>query len=367
LSTLDRRAVVGGVIATAAAGRRAQAREGLSPAAVIHGFAFDSMTLTGPGVDPRAAYQAGLKGSVVDLDIYPREFAAAEAKLKAWQAVFAAAGSPYALVRSAADLAAAGRAGRYAVVLTCQDASILGAPSYSVMDYNLANLRHFHGLGLRSLQLTHNDRNGVGDGYRERRDAGVSLLGEAVVGEMNRLGMLVDVSHCSDLTTLQAIRLSKRPCAITHAGCRALMPSRRNKTDEAIRALAEAGGYFGVFNASLWLTTKPAVSVEDAADHIEHVAKIGGVDLVGFGSDHGIYGDTRPRTVQVADMESFYRRNAALPGSDPVNGHATIEALDSPGRLQIMARALERRGWRPAALEKFLGGNFARVFAAACG
>jgi membrane dipeptidase len=364
---IDRRRLLSGVLGGAVAlGGPVRAEDDLAARAIARGPVIDSLTISRPDVDPRDAYRAGLQGSVVDLAIYPREFAAADAALGAWQLASAPAEAPYKLVLKHSDFAAARQAGKYAVVLACQDASILGAPAWSVRDYNLRNLRRFHARGLRVLQMTHNDRNGVGDSYLERYDAGLSWLGEAVVAEMNRLGMLVDLSHCSDQTTLQAIGLSKRPSAVTHAGCRALMGSKRNKPDEVIRRLAETGGYFGVFNYGFWLTSRADVSVEVAADHVEHVVKVGGIDLVGFGSDHGLYGDTRPQAEQVADMETFEKRNAAA-AADPVNGHATIDALNTPRRMEVMARALARRGWKEAALEKFLGGNFSRVFLAACG
>ena len=97
--------------------------------------------------------------------------------------------------------------------------------------------------------------------------------------------MLIDLSHCSPRTTLQAIELSTRPCAITHAGCRALHETARNKTDEEIRAVAEKGGFFGVFPMSVWLTMRPTTSVDDVVDHIDHAVKVAGVEHVGFGSD----------------------------------------------------------------------------------
>src|SRR5262249_16270920 len=145
-------------------------------------------------------------------------------------------------VTSGDGIKAAKEHGKLGIILACQDASIQDASTASVNDYNIQNLDRFYNLGLRVLQITHNERNGLGDSFREKTNAGLSRLGEKVVDAMNRFGMLIDVSHCGDRTTMDAIRLSKKPCAITHAGCRALCPTLRNKTDEQIRALAQKGG-----------------------------------------------------------------------------------------------------------------------------
>lgn len=322
----------------------------------------DTLALDGPDFDAKAALAAGLTAAVLDLRLYPRNFPQAMEKLKEWDAAFKRPGSPFFKVLKAADLAEARRQGKFGVILACQDAAILDSSTFSVNDRNLENLRQFHGLGLRVLQLTHNDRNAVGDSFREKIDAGLSLLGEAVVKEMNALGMLVDLSHCSDQTTLQAIRLSTKPCAVTHAGCRALFPSLRNKPDEVIRALADKGGYFGIYNMSVWLTSKETSSAADVLDHLDHVVKVGGIDLAGFGSDGPVLGDPTPQEEKVQGLQGYVRRNQGLPGGEPVHGHVSVAELETPRRMEILAAGLATRGYKEDAIAKLLGGNFARVF-----
>jgi len=193
---------------------------------------------------------------------------------------------------------------------------------------------------------------------------------EFVIGgakALEALGMVIDTSHCGDRTTLEAIRLSTKPVAVTHAGCRALYPTPRNKTDEVIRALAEKGGYFGVFNMSNWLTARDRSTVDDVVDHIDHVVKVGGIGLAGFGSDHGVLGDPTPQQEKVEGLQGYNERNAGLPGAEPLHGHVTVSELDGPTRLAVLASALARRGYKDDAVEKVLGGNFARVFGAVCG
>ncbi|HEX8620342.1 MAG TPA: membrane dipeptidase [Allosphingosinicella sp.] len=363
---MDRREMLAGGAATLALigtqGRVAPVGAPARPVPTV-----DTLTVEGPGFDAPAMLAAGLDAAVIDLRIYPRGPAEAAAALREWNEAEERALARFRLVRRAADFASAAAAGRFAVVLACQDAAILGPSVYSVEDRNLEILREHHRMGLRVLQLTHNERNSIGDGFRERTDAGLSLLGEAVVAEMARLGMVVDLSHCSDMTTLAAIRLSPRPVAVTHAGCRALHPSRRNKPDEAIRALADKGGYFGIYMMTRWLTEKPTASVDTVVDHIEHAIRIGGAGLVGFGSDQPLAGEPAPQAEKVAALAAYQARNRGLPGAEPLNGHVTAADLDRPDRMAVLESALRRRGHKSAAIEGILGGNFARLFASVAG
>jgi membrane dipeptidase len=166
---------------------------------------------------------------------------------------------------------------------------------------------------------------------------------------------------------MEAIRLSAKPVAVTHAGCRALHSTLRNKPDEVIRALAGKGGYFGVFNMSNWLTARDRSTPDDVVDHIDHVVKLGGLDLAGFGSDHPVLGDLTPQKEKVEGMQGYIDRNPGMPGAEPLHGHVTVSELDGPTRLAVLASALARRGYKDDAIEKILGGNFARVFGAVCG
>jgi membrane dipeptidase len=179
--------------------------------------------------------------------------------------------------------------------------------------------------------------------------------------------MLIDTSHGSEKTTLDAIALSSRPMAVTHAGCYSLFPDKRNKSDRVIRALADKGGYMGIYNMTMWMTSARTSSVETIVDHIDHAVKVGGIDLVGFGSDHEVSGDPRPQPEKVRSMQEFVDRNKGWPGGEPMNGHVTASDMDGPDRMQVLADALARRHYSDAAIEKILGGNFVRVFGAACG
>ena len=327
----------------------------------------DTTTISGPGFAVDEAISAGLTATVCDLSIYPRTYASAIRALAEWNAALARPDARFIKVLRAADIDTAKTSRRLGIVLACQDAAILDSSSFSVNDSNLVNLQMFFDLGLRVLQMTHNERNGVGDAFREKRDAGLSRLGEAVVARMNALGMLVDLAHCSDNTTLDAIALSSRPVIISHAGCRALYDTRRNKPDDQIRALADKGGVFGVFNMTLWMTDKPTATIETVVDHIDHAVKVGGVEHVAFGNDQPILRNDTPPDVYLEGMRSYARRNVGMPGAERMPDHTMAYELNEPARLLRLAAALDRRGYREPDIEKIIGGNFVRLFREVCG
>lgn len=352
----------------ASVGGVALARVGIAEvrSAPGRGFVIDAMAIGGAGsVDGPEVMTAGMDALVLDLTIFPRVLPEATAGLAAWAARLAEPGVALRIVRSGPDFQAARDEGKMGVILACQDASILGPSVISYSDQNLENLKTLHAAGLRILQLTHNERTGAGDGFMEPQDGGLSLLGARVVKEMDQLGGLIDLSHCSERTTIEAIRASEGPIAITHAGCRALNPSLRNKTDEAIRALADKGGFFGVFMMSRWLTDRDTSSVDDVVDHIDHVVRIGGIDTVGFGSDQPAMGDPSPQATKVARLSAYQTRNLGRAGAEPLHGHVTCADMDGPHRMAVLATALARRGYSSAAIDKIVGGNFVRVFSAA--
>ena len=320
----------------------------------------DCLAIDSPRFDAGRALGGGFTSLVIDLQMYPRTMPAAFEALGGWSAAVSDPASRFHLIRRGADFDAAAASGKLGIVLTCQDAAILGSPSRSVNDANLATLRSFHGVGLRMLQLAHNDRNGVGDSYQERSDAGLSRLGEDVVAEMNRLGMGIDLSHCSDRTLREAVARSSKPCLVTHAGCRALYPTLRCKDDPEIRLLADRGGFFGVFSMSLWLTREPTASVDTVIRHIDHAVKTAGVDQVGFASDGPVLG-VPSLDQELAGMRRYMENNRDRPGSEQIPTHIRPAELNGPDRMLVLAEGMRKGGYSPDQLDKIIGRNFERV------
>lgn len=307
----------------------------------------------------RKATAAGLTAVVFDA-IFPRQFNEAVYRFADWGDLFSRPNSPVFSIVKAEDFKQAKKKNKLGVVLACQDASILESPGRATQ-----NLEMFYSLGLRVLQLTHNVRTQWGDSCLEGDDGGLSRAGEQLVSTMNRLGMIVDLSHCSHKTLMESVSLSTKPCAVTHAGCKALAPTARNKSDEEIRALGAMGGYFGVFNQLNWLTNKPGGNINVLLDHIDHAVQLIGPDQVGFGSDG--YVSQLDAAVELKGMQEYQKRQAGRPTLEWAWDIIRVPELNSPNRLQVLAEALASRGYKDHDIQGIVGANFVRFFERVCG
>jgi len=201
----------------------------------------------------------------------------------------------------------------------------------------------FYKLGQRVSQLTYDD-NAIGGGSTDPRDVGLTTYGAQIIDRMNSVGMAVDISHCSDRTTLDALHASRKPVLVTHSNCRALVPaSARCKTDEAIRLLAAQGGVIGITMVRSFVQTSGPATIEDVLDHIDHVAKLVGVEHVGIGSDVDLDGrDTRPGRIHP-------RKRFDLDG------------IDYSQKIFDLAEGLIQRKYSSGDIALILGGNFQRA------
>jgi membrane dipeptidase len=255
-------------------------------------------------------------------------------------------------------------------------AALMGIEGGHAIQNNLAALRMFHRLGVRYMTLTHSNTNDWADSSTDTpRWHGLNELGKSVVREMNRIGMIVDLSHVSDETFYDALQVTTKPVILSHSSCRALDNHPRNATDDMLRALAKNGGVVGInfysefvdqhfrdamlarkkdllaqFNNNArnqtldpdqasrksWYELKhytdgvPRPPFSTLIDHIDHAVKVAGVDHVGLGSDF----DGAP---------------------------STPEGMDSMLDIVKIAQALKNRGYTDEDIKKILGGNFLRV------
>lgn len=246
----------------------------------------------------------------------------------------------------AADLDRAPKEGRIAMIMGLQNA----APFETVDDVAL-----FHGLGLRCAQLTYNSQNLIGSGSTDRVDGGVSAYGAEIIAAMNRAGMLIDLSHCGDRTTLDAIALTARPPAVTHSNCRALADHPRNKSDDAIRALAAKGGVMGITGVRMFVRTQEPTDVGHIADHIEHVARLVGIEHVGIGSDADLNGYDDMPPDQYAKLKGLYTASYAFRDRIDTDGY------DHPRKIYDLTEELVRRRHTDGDIALILGGNFRRL------
>lgn len=258
-------------------------------------------------------------------------------------------------VRKAADLATAKSSGRLGLIYNVQDTSLL--------ENDLSRVALLHSLGLRVMQMTYNVRNLVGDGCLERANAGLSNLGRALVAELGRAGMVMDLSHAGQRTIAEAIAEAKAPPVISHTGCRDLRDHPRNVYDAELRALAAKGGVAGIYFMP-FLVERGAARKEDLIRHIEHAVNVCGEDHVGLGTDGMLSAtaiDDEYRKSLRADYESRSKQGIAAPGEGP-DAYQVVLDYNEPRRMQRLAEDLSARGWPGSRIHKLLGENFARVF-----
>jgi len=250
----------------------------------------------------------------------------------------------------------------------------IGMENGAGLEDDLNNVRYFFDRGIRYVTLTHGKDNRIGDSSYDttRTWKGLSPFGRRVVAEMNRVGMLVDISHVSDDTFFQVLEISKTPVIASHSSCRAFTPGfKRNMSDEMLRALNKNGGIVMINFSTLFLDEKlrleteknekvladflktkalkpgddaaqpyvaqferehpnPKASIERVADHIDHAVRLAGIDHVGFGSDFDGVGDTLP--VDLKDVSQY------------------------PNLLAVLLK----RGYTDAQIVKMCSGNFFR-------
>jgi membrane dipeptidase len=274
--------------------------------------------------------------------------------LREWKARIEAHPDVFLHVQTAADLERARTERRLGIIFTFQGTEPLGE--------EVDRIPMFRQMGLRVMQLTHNRRNLVGDGCMEPGNAGLSNYGHQVVERLNAEKLLIDLSHGSQRTTLEAIRASAVPVLIGHTACRAFSYLPRNVGDAELRLLADKGGVAGIiFWPYLRVDTQPRAI--DVIRHIEHAIDVCGEDHVGIGSDS----DVAPvkRTPEWERENREWVRGAKQDGiftaARPDDLYTFIPDLNVANRFEMLAARLSARGHSDGRIEKILGGNFARV------
>ena len=226
----------------------------------------------------------------------------------------------------------------------------------------VADVKRFYQLGQRISQLTYNTQNRIASGSTDRIDGGISDYGARIVAALNEVGMVVDVSHCGDQTTLDAFELSTQPVLITHSNCRALAPGHpRCKTDEAITKMAAQGGVMGLTAVRNFVSNSEPTTLDTYIDHIDHVVRLTGIEHVGIGTDSDLNGyDDLPPAIN-RSLRAGYKDSYAF------REKIDIEGMDHPKKMYDLTEGLIRRGYTDDHIRLILGGNFARALAAIWG
>ena len=226
------------------------------------------------------------------------------------------------IARTPADLYTNKQQGRHSIML--------GIENGLAIDGQLERLQHFAQRGIVYMTLCHNGDNDICDSARgSNTHQGVSAFGRQVIAEMNRLGIMVDLSHASEKSFYDALELSELPIVCSHSSCRALCDHPRNLTDEQMRALATKGGVMQITMYNGFLVKDGEATVLDALRHLEHAIEVMGIDHVGIGTDF--------------------------------DGDGGVRGMANAAELINFTRLLLSRGFSEQDIEKIWGGNFLRV------
>jgi len=250
------------------------------------------------------------------------------------------------LARNVDDIRNAKREHKTAIVLGFQNAH--------AFEDDLGTIEAFHDMGVRVVQLCYNTQNLIGTGCYER-DGGLSGYGREVIAEMNRLGMLIDLSHVGGKTSEETILESKQPVAYTHCLPAGLKQHPRNKSDEQLRFIADRGGFIGVTMFPPFLKRGADATVDDYVEAIGYVIDRVGEDCVGIGTDH----------TQGHGHEFFEWLTHDKGRHRQLTLFGTIvnpEGIRTIGELPNLTAAMERAGWTAGRIEKVIGANWLRLF-----
>lgn len=251
-------------------------------------------------------------------------------------------------VFGAADIRRAKDTGKTGIILGWQNAVGFG-------DY-LPLVPVYQELGLRVVQLTYNTATTVGCGCYESHDGGLTDFGHELVEELNRVGILIDLSHVGARTSADTIAASKKPVAYSHCLPASLKQHPRNKTDEQLRAIADKGGFVGVTVFPPFLKRGTEATIDDYVEAIEAVVNVVGEDQVGIGTDF-TQGYDNAFFEYITHDKGYARKLTDFGPVTMPKGFQRIE--DFPN----LTAALERKHWPAARIRKVMGENWLRVLA----
>ncbi len=243
-------------------------------------------------------------------------------------------------------------------------ASMEGA---AMIENELDRIDLLYGFGVRALGITYSEANALGSGLKEPGDGGLTRFGQRAVERMNKIGMLIDCSHCGDRTTLDTIEWSSHPIVLSHIGARALWESNRLAPDEVLTACAEKGGVIGIEAAPhTTLTRNNTVhGIEAYMEHFEYVKSLVGIDHVSFGPD-SVYGDhVGLHHVYAANLSIKESRTGGAGTQNPNPDFDEVDyvkGIENPTEASHnILRWLVKEGYSDEDIEKVMGGNTLRV------
>jgi membrane dipeptidase len=240
-------------------------------------------------------------------------------------------------------------------------AIFFGFQHCSPMEEDIDLIQVLHDLGARFMQLSYNNQSLLATGCYEAEDPGVTRFGKQAIAEMNRVGLVVDMSHSAERSTLDAIEISTRPIAITHANPTFWEPALRNKSDEVLKALAESGGMLGLSLYPFHLKDKSNCTIESFCEMAARAADLMGADHLGIGSDlcqghpdSVVEWMRNGRWTRDLDFGEGNKSQAGWP--DPVDWFSSNEDFGN------VTRGLLDMGFTTGDVDGIMGGNWLRFY-----
>ena len=250
--------------------------------------------------------------------------------------------------RTVDDIAEAQRTNRTAVFFGFQNASPI--------EDDIGLVEILYELGARFMQLTYNNQSLLGAGCYESEDAGITRMGREVIAEMNRVGMVIDMSHSAERSTLDAIKLSKRPITVSHANPHAWHAVARNKSEKVMRALAESGGLMGFSLYPLHLKGGSDCTLDAFTEMVARAADIMGVDHIGMGSDLGQGHDDG--IIEWMRNGRWTKTAVETPGLGKPKMPPPLAWFRNNSDWPGIADGLSKRGFNAIEVGKIMGGNW---------
>jgi len=240
-------------------------------------------------------------------------------------------------------------------------AIFFGAQNPSPVEDDIGLVEVLHKLGLRFMQLSYNNQSLLATGCYEDDDPGITRMGRQVIAEMNRVGMVIDMSHSADRSTMEAAGISQRPIAITHANPHRWHPALRNKRDDVIRAVVASGGMMGFSLYAHHLANGSECTLESFCEMVAMAVERFGIDHFGIGSDlcqdqpDGVV--TWMRNGRWSKRTDFGEGSAAAPGFP-----RQPEWFRDNRDFANIAQGLRKTGFNAAEVDALTGGNWLRFF-----
>lgn len=345
-----------GMVAPDRSGMSSAAREVHRRAIVIDGLLWGAIERPGGEVDGRDLIdrfvEAGITAGVQTLAALPHEdFPHAIINIYHYMSLVEVKPDKCLIVKTSGDILRAKQEHKIGM--------ILGFQGTTPIKEDLRLLTILHALGIRVIGLAYNYRHTWGDGCYEPNDQGLTGIGRAGVRDMNRLGIVVDLSHVGIRTSLDALEISRDPVVFSHSNVRKLTDHIRNLTDEQIRAVGQNGGVIGLSTHSVFTRTAAAgrPRLDDLLRHMEGIIDMIGIDHVGLGTD-------MVGTEGIHEKIFGIEVNRVITGfySGVVLGERFVEGFSSFAEVGNLTDHLLARGYKEEDVLKIMGGNFLRVF-----